>query len=451
MAAWGACRSILMTAELSSLQSGGEDILGITSRHLGDDLNTQPMGICASATRWVLMSGLLFSATAAMAETRYSYTNLSALLPGFSISSAAAGLNDSGQIVGYTQSSGGVRQAVVWSSGGANLLQQLPGSNRSSAAGINNAGDVVGQAYFDSNSSSQAVVWRGGFATALSPTGAIFTGYAEDINDAGQITGAFQNRAPVDPYRPQAMVWDASGAMSALAGGYQTSSASAINAAGVVVGFVGNYSSPPSSGLPPNSLPATWSPGLTTQPVTGLWEAQAYDINDRGQFVGTDGWGPGYAHRAMLWDGGAAVQLPTLGAGGVALALNEQTDVVGYSVTNTNPGSASSSFATLWSGGTAVDLNTLIPPGALSAGWVLRRATDINELGWIVGEASFMGNTGLTSAFLLTPIPEPTTGVLLGLGMMLLWLRRHGQVTDAGASRRPRQTGRGCAVNAQRT
>jgi hypothetical protein len=62
-----------------------------------------------------------------------------------------------------------------------------------------------------------------------------------------------------------------------------------------------------------------------------------------------------------------------------------------------------------------LDLNSLV---TLPAGWTLTEAWDINNAGQIVGYASF---NGLNRAFLLTPVPEPTTvASLCVLGMMFL-------------------------------
>lgn len=57
------------------------------------------------------------------------------------------------------------------------------------------------------------------------------------------------------------------------------------------------------------------------------------------------------------------------------------------------------------------DLNSLIDS---ACGWELRAATAINDVGQIVGFG--INPAGQTVAFLLTPIPEPSILVLLGMG-----------------------------------
>ena len=97
-----------------------------------------------------------------------------------------------------------------------------------------------------------------------------------------------------------------------------------------------------------------------------------------------------------------------------AWAVNDSGQVVGYSYLIRN----TTYHAFLYEGNSMVDLNTLLSPGS---GWVLNYATGINDSGQVAGYGSINGNT---HAFLLTPIPEPGTMVLLGLGGAMIAARR---------------------------
>ena len=70
--------------------------------------------------------------------------------------------------------------------------------------------------------------------------------------------------------------------------------------------------------------------------------------------------------------------------------------------------------AFLYDGGKMVNLNSLLPTGS---GWALQNATCINDSGQIAGFGSI---NGYVHGFLMTPIPEPTTLLLLGLGGLIV-------------------------------
>jgi len=66
-----------------------------------------------------------------------------------------------------------------------------------------------------------------------------------------------------------------------------------------------------------------------------------------------------------------------------------------------------------------LDLNDLVDP---AAGWELTYAADINDTGQIVGTGRI---GGVQHGFLLSPVPEPSSAVLLVLGALgLLTLAR---------------------------
>ena len=127
----------------------------------------------------------------------------------------------------------------------------------------------------------------------------------------------------------------------------------------------------------------------------------------------------------MLFDetgGGQNINLGSLSGytSSWANSINDNGQIVGACF---NDSSGSNGLATLFDptgGGNNIDLNTtLINP---LSGWTLREAMSINENGWIVG---YMYKSGVDyHAFLLTPVPEPATLLLLTFGGLMLRNRR---------------------------
>ena len=181
--------------------------------------------------------------------------------------------------------------------------------------------------------------------------------------------------------------------------------------------------------------------GMNSLGTLGGTQSEAFGINDSGQVVGGAQNGSGN-YRPFLWQNGTMTNLGTLGGESVnpdhrAEAINASGDVCGRSYTS---GGAKHAF--LWDGsmtdlgvltggteswafgindsqivvGTSnvtggayhafawdavngmQDLNNLISG---SSGWILTRATDINDDGTIVGWGT--NGSGNVRAFLLTP------------------------------------------------
>jgi probable HAF family extracellular repeat protein len=90
------------------------------------------------------------------------------------------GINDAGQVVGYS-AVGGAVIAAEWVDGHEIDLGSLPGSTSSVAFGINDAGQVVGYSTVDSI--DYATEWSDGSVVNLG------RGVAQSINDLGQVVG----------------------------------------------------------------------------------------------------------------------------------------------------------------------------------------------------------------------------------------------------------------------
>ena len=124
------------------------------------------------------------STSSARAEA-YTLTDLGGLVPG-STSSAAFGINNSGQVVGWSNGINGTRQATLWSGDVATVYPAPLPPWSTTAAAINNAGQMVG--YETGTAFANAILWSGGVATALASSGRFDFAYA--INDRGQVVGS---------------------------------------------------------------------------------------------------------------------------------------------------------------------------------------------------------------------------------------------------------------------
>ncbi|MBT9596009.1 MAG: HAF repeat-containing protein [Vitreoscilla sp.] len=170
-----------------------------------------------------------------------------------------------------------------------------------------------------------------------------------------------------------------------------------------------------------------WHHGKITalgDPSPDVGNCQAHGINGEvavvGECLGDDGY-----PRAMLWEGGVATVLPTLGGlYGHASGINQAGRVVGRS----SLAVLGATHATMWIDGAPTDLGTL-PGGTYS------EAHAINDKGQVVGYST--NRQGLSRATVWRGAKVIDLGTLGGLNSQALTLNGRGQV--AGCS----QTGRG--------
>jgi probable HAF family extracellular repeat protein len=266
--------------------------------------------------------------------------------------SGALGINDAGQVVGYSNTSTGLLTefnftAFEWSStGGMINLGKLSGGTASCAFQINVTGEIAGDSFVNSTLVA-AANWTNNKIKSLGGLSKSIFSAALAINDDGEIVGeSVFGYGP--PFTSHGFQWTSAGGMKDLGtlSGGDTSIANAVNPSGVVVG-----QSNSSSSL--------------------------------------------YWH-AVKWNAiGTIDDLGTLPGGNysVAFGINDISQIVGYGNIADN-----AAHAMLWSStGGMQDLNNLIPS---NSGWVLINANAINASGQITGYGTKGGHN---HAFLLTP------------------------------------------------
>jgi probable HAF family extracellular repeat protein len=209
----------------------------------------------------------------------------------------AGGVNNAGQIAG-SMTVGDRQQAGIWSNGVFAPLPGLGSDDISSAAyRLNEKGDVIG-VVFNANG-HHPVIWRNGQITEVEGLpGAEITGLI-DINASGQIVG-FSSMGYMD-YQPVQIQPGAHQVQSMNMGG-QLYEATGINDSGVIIGHRAMsynqdnafYWSQETGGVSMISLidPATL-------PTAGVELQQLFDINDKGQIVGSALIG-GHYHAVLL-------------------------------------------------------------------------------------------------------------------------------------------------------
>jgi probable HAF family extracellular repeat protein len=103
--------------------------------------------------------------------------------------SRALGLNESGDVVGESQTASGAWRAFRWR-GGQMTEAAAPGA-RSRAVAVNAAGTVVGNFWptADTTAGARPFQWSGGAATQLAPSHPADNVFATDVNGRGQVVG----------------------------------------------------------------------------------------------------------------------------------------------------------------------------------------------------------------------------------------------------------------------
>ena len=251
----------------------------------------------------------------------------------------AYGINDAGQVAGYSDIGQHRPHGFIWQDGVMSDLGCPPTWRSLIPTAINNRGQVVGYAT-TLDWHSRAFLWQNGVMTELTPPAGCQDASANDINDLGQVVGW----ALAIGTRPRAIIWE--------------------NGQPREVGALPGY--------------------------TG---SAAYHINNRGQITGVSYGLPATSAVGCccLWENGTVTDLRA--ASGTLLqrfcAINDKGTIVGPPPDRGRPH--------VWRDGSWLNLNRLI---AQDSGWQITSARDINNRGQIAGSGVYNGEERVC---LLTP------------------------------------------------
>ncbi len=332
--------------------------------------------------------------TASAAPTLYNVVDLGAL-SARRPNGGAEGICSAGIVVGMSESEVGGFHAFSWTPSSGMIDLGTLGGSYSDARAVNAAGVIAGSSELASGN-VHAYRYTNGTMTDLGTLGGERS-EAWSVNDAGQVVGYAERADGL----PRAFVHDGQSMTELPTLGGDRGYAMSISDSGSIAG-----NAETSDGF---THAALWTAGGIVD-LHGDFQDQswAYDVNDFGQVVGE------WDDTAYRYDNGTYVPLGTFGGNSTQpMALNNFGDVVGGSeYSNGDYG------AFVYRDGQLIDLSRAIPT---DSGWVLDWANDIDDAGRIVGWGTINRES---RAFMLIPIPEPASAVLVLAGIAGLHRRR---------------------------
>lgn len=332
--------------------------------------------------KWIYMSAALLALITSGAQSaQYTFTDIGVL------TSRKLVMNNQGQVAGMANGF-----AAIWEAGTLTSLDGYPTAEYGWVpTGLSENGQVAGYGHSNEtddrgNHYEHGLYWSSamGVIDLGAPGGTLSKAY--DVNDSGQVIGLTYGEGSdgSDVYLP--FLWQ-NGIRTDLG----TIRPTSINNRGQIVGIQDGHT-------------VIWEDGISTE--ISYFVSPGLEINELGQVAGSIPTPTGL--HAALWDSGVLTDLGTLGwKTSTFSGFNNRGQVVGSSGTLTqwDPGKPF-----LWQNGVMVDVNTLLSAGSE---WQIMTADDINDSGQIVGKAYV---NGVYHAYLLTPVPEPSSLVALGMG-----------------------------------
>ncbi len=294
--------------------------------------------------------------------------------------SFATAINNPGQIVGYAFTASGQTEGFIWQDAMSPLNSFL-----GQAFDINDDGTIVGTFFI--NGTMQASVFKEGKLKGL---GVVPGGYsfAKAINQKEGVVGG-KAVASRDGFSTHAYLWGKHGQgvdLGTLGGA--SSWATAINDNGEIVGVANT------GGWQDHAF--LWSKGKMDDLSTlGGTTSGATHINKKGQIVGYAADNNNKLH-ACLWDEGQVDSLGDFFGNSWAMAINDESLIVGYFESPSGLRAFSYDIPTKQ----LVDLTALL---AGVSPWQVFAAIDINDNGQIAGLGYLNGRT---HAILILPTSD---------------------------------------------
>jgi hypothetical protein len=376
-------------------------------------------------------------------------------------------INAAGQAVGWSERSVG-QSAWIYDHGVTTRLGLVdpnhPDSDSSSPGPINVAGQVTGYSYCSIAGSAYygqaSWLYSGGVTTRLGFTSAAFTrddglkfSQAFDINGAGHVTGRSQQYLGNSFIGDAMWLYDGSTTVQiGLTDAEHTGSngrlggqPAALNEAGQVIGISSRF-----NGADNSNGQSAWiySNGQTTRlgysdathtrSDNGYQDSYLAALNQAGQVIGTSARYNGSTSMGQSgWfydddldqlcslnfsirsDGYCFTNPAYLGDDGIVLGSYELFGPSGQDL---------GQHAFLWTMADGMkDLGVLVDGGLTANGWQnLSEASFMDGQGEIVGYGHRSSYPGGNVAFLMTPVPEPATSILLlcAFAPLTFWFRR---------------------------